>query len=315
LGNYCMTSASQQPSPPTYTPPSSTEIARRQDEPDALRPLYVQRKLYSKSKWFLALRMWGMGIIAIGAPVVAFKWPGTAVTVGAIAGGWLALGRLLFIKAEEHYTRQAAAVQEQFDTYTFDMPEIAVRPSLPTLEAISRIAGPDAELQAKATEQKLLAWYPIDTQDSGITAVAVSQRANASYSESLLKTTSRLWMWLVVIWSLVLVGISLKFGLSLGTFLLAVFLPLASPLIELFEYAKKIRVAAAERGSMSQEIEDKLRNNQVTGEELVIWQSRMYDLRITAPQIPNALYWWQRKKNEQAMHTAAQQLSDRRRRP
>jgi hypothetical protein len=300
---------------PSYTSPSARVIARRQNEQDALRLLFVLRKLYSKSKKFLAFRMWGMGAIAIAAPIIAFIWPGTQVAVGAVAGAWLVLGRIYFIVMEKRYTRQAAAVQELFDVYVFKMPEIAMRPQTPSLEEIASIAGPDSELQAKAAKENLLDWYPIDVQDSGVTAVAVSQRANASYSQSLLKVTSRLWVWLILGWTAILIIISIMLGLSLATFLLAVFLPLASPVIELFEYWKGIRIASAERGSMSQEIEDKLKNGGVTGEELVIWQARMYDLRVAMPQVPNMLYKLQRKANERAMKTAAKQLSDRRRRP
>lgn len=295
----------------TYTPPTAAAISRRQNRLDALRPLYAQRKLYSKSKRFLSFRMWGMGIIAIAAPIVAFVWPMLAVAVGAVAGAWLALGRAYFIVAEKRYTRQAAAVQELFDTYVFKMPAIAVRPETPSLEEIANIAGSDTELQAKAAQESLLDWYPIDNRDSGITAVAVSQRANVSYSQSLLKVTSRLWIWLILGWSAILVAISIMLGLSVATFLLAVFLPLASPIIELFEYWKGIHTASTERGSMSQEIEDKLKNNEVTGEELMVWQARMYDLRIAMPQVPNVLYKLQRKTNERAMKTAARQLSDR----
>jgi hypothetical protein len=311
-----MTSVGQQQSPPQpYTPPSASEIARRQNEDDALRPLYAQRKLYSKSKRYLAFRRWGMGAIAITAPLIALKWPPASLAVGAVAAGWLAIGRHIFIKLEDRYNRQGAAVQEQFDTYVFDMPEIAVRPELPSLEDISRIAGSDTELRAKARGESLLDWYPVDSQNTGLSTVAINQRANATYSEALLKVTSRLWMGLIVGWTITLCAISMAIGLSFTIFLLAVFLPLASPIIELFEYWRSIRLAASERGALGKEIEDKLKHGEVTGEELIIWQTRMYDLRVTMPQVPNLLYKWQRKTNERAMKTAAGQLSDRRRRP
>lgn len=310
-----MTSASQQPTPPSYTPPSAAEIARRQDEDDALRPLYAQRKLYSTSKRYLAFRRWGMGIIAILAPVIALRWPPASLAVGAVAAGWLTVGRHIFIKLEDRYNRQGAAVQEVFDTYVFDMPEIAVRPELPSLEEISRIAGPDSELRAKAVKENLLEWYPVDPQNTGLTTVAINQRANATYSETLLKITARLWMWLIIGWFITLCIFSAVIGLSFTMFLLAVFLPLTGPIIELFEYWRSIRLAASERGTLGKEIEDKLKHNQVTGEELIIWQTRMYDLRVAMPQVPNLLYKWQRKSNERAMKAAAAQLSDRRRRP
>src|SRR5687768_1647236 len=119
-----------------YEPPTAGEIALRQDTDAALRLLISQRKLYSKGKRFLALRMWGMGVIAIAAPLIAFIWPDAAVAGGAIAGAWLALGRTFFKQVEERHARQGAAVQELFDAYVFKMPNIALRPQTPPLEEI-----------------------------------------------------------------------------------------------------------------------------------------------------------------------------------
>src|SRR6185312_13826283 len=86
----------------SYTPPNSAEIARGQNEEDPLRLLLAQRLLYSKAKRWMALRLWGMGFIAIAAPVVALIWPSLSVAVGAIAGAWIFVGRTVFIVLERH---------------------------------------------------------------------------------------------------------------------------------------------------------------------------------------------------------------------
>ena len=48
-----------------YEPPASATIKERQNEPDALRLLIAQRRLYRKAKRWLGIRWIGMVIIGI----------------------------------------------------------------------------------------------------------------------------------------------------------------------------------------------------------------------------------------------------------
>jgi hypothetical protein len=48
------------------------------------------------------------------------------------------------------------------------------------------------------------------------------------------------------------------------------------------------------------------------GQDLLVWQERLFDLRRSAPVIPDFLYKLRRKANERAMHSAANQLNRRR---
>src|SRR4051794_18752516 len=102
-----------------YKPPGSKTMQRRQDEPDALRLLIAQRRLYSKAKRWLGLRWIGMLVIGVGAPVVSVLWSSLAVPSSAIAGVWLFLGRTFLLSRQTVMTAEAAAVQEQFDLHVF----------------------------------------------------------------------------------------------------------------------------------------------------------------------------------------------------
>src|SRR5690606_33171845 len=126
----------------------------------------------------------------IAAPVFAVAWPTSAVVAGAIAGSWLFVGRTLLLWAQGSLTARAASVQEQFDFYVFQMPDSANRSTLPTLEEIAGVAGPDDQILTTAKKEQLIDWYPIDTKDPGAVAVAIAQRANASYTDGLLRTTA-----------------------------------------------------------------------------------------------------------------------------
>ena len=296
-----------------YEPPASATIKERQNEPDALRLLIAQRRLYRKAKRWLGLRWIGMVIIGIAAPLVAVAWPMYAVVAGAVSGLWLFIGRTLLLWAQGSVTARAASLQEQFDFYVFQMPDSANRSTMPTLEEICDVAGPDNLITATAAKEKLIDWYPIDTRNTGAAAVAIAQRANASYTDRLLRTTAIVWAVASAVWTLALIVLSVIINLSLPTFLLGVMLPVLPAFLDVVQFVNSVWRSAAERRALSDGIEKRLNDdaNSVEGQDLLVWQERLFDLRRSAPEIPDFLYMIRRKVNERAMHSASNQLSRR----
>ncbi|MCF4123037.1 S-4TM family putative pore-forming effector [Antribacter sp. KLBMP9083] len=297
-----------------YTPPASgATLLRRQDELDALRLLIAQKRLYSRAKRWVAIRWFGMLVIGLAAPIVAVIWPESSVIVGSIAGAWLFLGRTLLMHVQKRSTEQAAAVQEQFDFYVYEMPSGTPRPKLPSLEDISLAAGPDAELMAVAGQEKMLGWYVVAKDDTGEVAVAIAQRSNAAYSYRLLRFTGIIWSVVAVIWAGVLTAICIVTGLTLATFLLGVVLPLLPAFLDVTEYIVGIVRSAKDREALYREIESRIGNKDepITGENLRVWQEALFELRRDTPTVPDFIYKLQRQKNEVAMSAAAAQLSKR----
>ena len=50
------------------------------------------------------------------------------------------------------------------------------------------------------------------------------------------------------------------------------------------------------------------RDNPLNDEDLLVWQERLYSLRRSAPLVPDLIYARTRRKNEQAMNSAAAEL-------
>ncbi|WP_067872540.1 S-4TM family putative pore-forming effector [Agromyces aureus] len=297
-----------------YTPPASgATLLRRQENVDALRLLIAQKRLYSRAKRWVAIRWFGMLVIGLAAPIVAVVWPQSSVVVASIAGAWLFLGRTLLMRAQKESTEQAAAVQEQFDFYVYEMPSGTPRPKLPSLEDISLAAGPEGELVAVAEQEKMLAWYVVAEDDPGEVAVAIAQRSNAAYSYRLLRSTGVIWSIIAVIWASVLIAICIITGLSLVTFLLGVVLPLLPAFLDVTEYIIGIVRSARDREALYREIETRIGSNDepITGESLRVWQESLFELRRDTPTVPDFIYRLQRRKNEAAMSAAASQLSKR----
>ena len=297
-----------------YTPPATgATLLRRQDESDALRLLIAQKRLYSRTKRWVAIRWFGMLVIGLAAPVVAVIWPQSSVMVGSIAGAWIFLGRTLLMHAQKKSTERAAAVQEQFDFYVYEMPPGTPRPKLPSLEDISVAAGPDDQLIAVAEKEAMLGWYVVAHDDPGEVAVAIAQRSNAAYSYRLLRFTGIIWSIVAVLWAAVLTTLCIASGLTLVIFLLGVVMPLLPAFLDVTEYIVGIVRSARDREALYREIESRIGNKDepITGENLRVWQESLFELRRDTPIVLDFIYRLQRRKNETAMSTAAAQLSKR----
>jgi len=102
-----------------------------QNDSESLQYLVAQRRLYTRAKYVLGLRLAGMFIIAIAFPIVGFLWPKYAVACGAIAGLWVFAGRTILLVAQRGIIDRASAVQDRFDHHVFGMPDTAEREKLP----------------------------------------------------------------------------------------------------------------------------------------------------------------------------------------
>ncbi|MEL5990721.1 S-4TM family putative pore-forming effector [Microbacterium phosphatis] len=283
-----------------------------QNQPRSLQLLLAQRRMYSVAKRWQTIRWWGVLVIGVSAPVLAVFFPTTAVLVGAIAGLWLFAGRTVLAWAESDKMSRAAAVQELFDQTVFGMPRSITRSELPSPEDIARIAGAGAELTLDARREKLLDWYPIELTNSGARAVGIAQRANAAYSDRLLRATVTLWVAAAGIWVSIVIVASLIVHMDLATFLLGVFLPVLPAALDAFEYIRSIARAAKDRADLANTIAGRLEPGEnIEPYELLVWQERLYDLRRTTPQVPDWLYRLLRDKNEKAMHDVAAQFASR----
>lgn len=296
---------------PEYAPPTSAWILERQDDNHALRLLIAQRRLYSKAKRWQGLRWTGLMVLGLAAPVVSVLIPSFAVVAGAAAGLWIFLGRTWITAREVALMTQAAAVQEEFDQYVFRMPTTIERSARPSREDIAKLAGDDAQLRNVATKEKLFEWYKIEAQVDGAVSIAISQRANAAYTDRLIRTAVIVWSVTAGIWVVALILWSTSTGISLTTFLLGVLLPVLPGALDVFEYLGSTRRAARDRADLADTIGNRIAevpNKPIDGQELLVWQTHLYDLRRTTPQVPDWLYKMTREKNEAAMESVARQL-------
>lgn len=297
---------------PEYVPPSTGELKERQTQVPALRLLLAQRKLYSRAKRWLAIRWIGLAMIGLIAPVVSLLRPDYAVAMGAVAGSWIFVTRTVVSSMQLRETQRAAAVQEQFDRSLFGMPGGTERSAAPSLEDIAALIGSAETVLHDAAAEDLVGdsgWYPIVLTESPERAIAICQRANASYADRLLRTTARLWVSILAVWIVAFIVLAIASGMELSTFLLGIFLPLLPAFLDVSQFVTGIRTAARERADLAHAIEERLSEREVGPGDLLVWQEQLYALRRTTPQVPDLIYRLLRRRNEAAMQSAADTLS------
>lgn len=293
-----------------YEPPSSAAILQKQDELPALRLLLAQRRLYTRAKRWQSIRWFGIMVLGIGAPFASLVFPPAAVIAGAVAGVWLFLGRNVLTWLESRDMTRAAAIQEQLDQHLFQMPASIRRAERPSPEDIADLVGDESRLAENIDRGKLRNWYSIDPSTPGAISVAISQRSNAAYTDRLIRTAVGVWATAGTVWIVTLLVWSSLTGVTLASFLLGIALPVLPAFMDVTEYVLSTWRAAQDRADLARSIDARIDAGTplIEGQELLVWQERLFDLRRTTPQVPNWLYKMTRKRNERAMNAAARAL-------
>lgn len=290
----------------TYLPPTAHQIANAQNTDSNLRVLLAQRKLYSTAKIWSSIRGFGVGIVAIAAPILTAIWEEAALPMATVAASWFALNRLLFTHIEQRYVERAASAQEQFDTAIFGMPAIAVREPRLVPEELRRLTSGRTRRNQRYSDESLKNWYPVRTDVDGGTAIAISQRANLVYSQTLLARNANLWAAILIAWFLVAFIIGIASNFSLLTFLLVVALPTLPPFLDAVDEWLRIRTARKQRRTIANEIQDSIsEDTPVSPDYLLTWQSQLFALRRDSPLVPDWLYWMLRSRTEDEMTEGA----------
>ncbi|WP_182488377.1 S-4TM family putative pore-forming effector [Micrococcus aloeverae] len=297
----------------SYSPPRSTDIAEAQNSDANLRLLVTQRRLYSCAKTWSMVRGIGVGVVAIAAPILTGVVPQAAVAVAAVAAVWFALNRLFFSFLERYFATRGATAQEQFDTSIFGMPTIAVRNPRLMPEEIRRLTGDRVRRKKAYSDENLRNWYPIRTDVDGTLAIAISQRANLAYAQTLLGRNAALWLVLLIVWAVIAVFIGVARSFDLLTFLLVVAVPTLPPLLDAVDEALRVRAAGKERRALANQIEDAITTASETPilpEQLLAWQAQLFALRRDSPLVPDWLYWLLRPRTEDEMNDGAKTIAD-----
>lgn len=281
--------------------------AQRQNSEGALRLLLAQSRLHTRAKRWLAVRTSGMLVLGLGGPLVSLLWPESAAIVGAITAGWVFLTRVVTDPLQRRLVTKATSIQDSFDRRVFRLPAPSDR-SLPSDEDIATLTRDLAAVMNAKQGARLRNWYPFQQGVPERVNIAIAQRANATYSDRLLRVVDRTWWALLITWLVGLMIVGLVLDVTLGSFMLGLALPVLPAVLDVTEYGKELRIARSQREALRHEIEGAIREDSISIEKLEGWQARTLISRRTSPQVPDIIYRLFREKNEDAMNYAARSL-------
>lgn len=294
---------------PSEPPPTAAEILCRQNEPRALELLLAQRRMYSRAKRWNHIRVFGIVIIALGAPIITVTVSSSAEIVGAVAGGWIFLARTIFLAMERRWSFPAANIQDAFDVFVFSIPS---NPAVaPEPEHIADIIKDD-DVSEHAAKEHLLDWYSLDPVLPEVPAIAIAQQSNLAYSQRLLERHASVWLAIGISWACIAVAIGICVSLSLADFLLGIVLPVLPAVLDAYDLWRNARSAARDRSRLADALAARIRawpSHSILSEDLRSWQDQIYRLRREHPLIPDFLYRHTRASNERAMSARSRELT------
>lgn len=261
-------------------------------------------------RWHLA-KILGTVVLAAAAPAVTFWFPEAADGVAAAAGAWVLVGRTVLAIAEQRQIRQAVTVQEQFDTDLFELPWNA------------SLAGPKAAAEDIADgarhvpdDSRLRDWYAPTSGAPWPLDVLLCQRSSAVWGRRVHYDYGITVATLGGGWFLAGIIMGLAAHLTLGGYLISLFLPSQPAFLDAIELSRSHLRQSADKQAIEQQA-DALwekgcrKPTSVTAADCRTIQDQAYRLRSGGPRVAQWFYRLRRGRDQQAMEAAVSHLLDR----
>jgi SMODS-associating 4TM effector domain len=292
------------PAQPPVALGQPAHITQRQDEPLHLQRLLAYSHLYRTAQWWRRVRALGTFVLATAAPIIALLIPATSDTIAAISAGWLVAGRTILSWLEERGTRQAAQIQELYDTGLFYLPwntALAGRP--PNPEDIA-----DAARHIK-DDSPYRHWYSINLGDTAWPGdVLLCQRQSVVWGRRDHHAYGTLILIIGIAWLAAGILLAIIRDLTLAAYLIKIFLPSSPAFLDTAELAHAHWRHSAAREEVEHHIDDLWTTHKAEPSTIRIAQCReiqdaSYLLRRDGPRVGAAFY--RLRKKTSAASTAA----------
>ncbi len=289
---------------------SRSSIGIRQNTPGMLRLLRAYSWHYRQAKRWHLLKICGTLLLAAAAPAVTFWVPGAADGVAAAAGAWVLAGRTVLSLAEQRQIQAGVTMQEQFDVDLFE------------LDWNTSLAGPKAAAEDIADaarhitdDRGLRDWYASTGNAPWPMDVLLCQRSSAVWGRRAHYAYGLTVAMLGSAWFLAGIIMGLVAHLSLGGYLIKLFLPSQPAFLDTIDLARSHLRQSADKQTIELQA-DALWDQgcrtpgSVTSADCRAIQDQAYRLRRRGPRVAQWFYRSRRGRDQQAMEAAASQLLD-----
>ena len=284
-------------------------IGRAQDEDRNLRRQQAKAHFYAVANWWHFSGSALAIALALVSPVVLLQRPSEGPLLGAVAGVWVFVSRLLFEPVKQRYQLKGAAAQELFDCDVLAFPWNATLVREPADEEIRKASG--SFPQADDLERHR-SWYPTKVDLAWPESVLTCQRSNAVWAR---RQHHAYGIFLLVVsgmWGVAGIVLAIVHNTSLAEYLTTVALPSLPAVLDATELAKKHFLASGRRQHLEDETDRLLDNvGGVSTDDLREIQDEIFELRRDAPPVAGWFYRILAKSYEQDMTYAAEQRAGR----
>ncbi|MBZ6229360.1 S-4TM family putative pore-forming effector [Streptomyces olivaceus] len=284
-------------------PQSTTPaIAEAQNSVRSLRLLAAQRRLYADAKLIHNVRLAVVIFSGFIGVALALYFPLARAPIGFGSAAVLLLISIVGSARERRKSKEAAGVQEEFDTEIFKLPWNSVLADRPTnglvVEAAHRHKGDGLENWYSDTESLA---RPLD--------VLVCQRSNLAWGVSNHRRWAATVMAAIIAWMAGIIAICYFLDLSFASSIFAVVTPLLPTFREYIEMWRSNIESVLSKEKAESKISD-------------IWESAMKSRRVPSivkcrevqdricairqvnPIIPDWFYWAFRERGEKVMRVS-----------
>lgn len=285
---------------------SPTPISVAQNTERAQRMLAAQSRLYTDAKHIHDTRVFTVVVLAAASIIAALAFPEARAAVGTVGGTITFLWSLFGGASEKRCRKQAAYVQEEFDTYVFGLPWNPIAADHPSPLLI-------AEAAARYRGNRTKDWYPDTESVERPLDILICQRSNLGWGASVHRLYAALITGFLVV--LVFAGVSVWLigDLAATDALTALVVPLLGPVRELIEMIRSNRDSADTKtkaeGKLHSLWERALQpGGQVTVVDCRALQDQILSIRQSNAHVPDWLDNLRRTRNETLMQQTAAHL-------
>jgi hypothetical protein len=266
-------------------------INKLQNTNHCIELLAAQRIRYREAKKYRTIRTAGSFGMTIIAPLVILLFLELKITLGIAGGIWTIVAFLLSAR-ESNMVSEAATIQEEFDTQTFDLEWNNIQTGA---KVSNEIIHSSASNYTDKTD--LHDWYGDLEGINNNLSILICQRSNLVWDWRLRKQFA----WTIIIALLLLFGLGLGLSLylkhSLQTYLIGILLPSASALILGVKEVKEHFDSVKSKEGLEKKINSIWEKSMTTlisptKSELRQVQDKIYQLRTNTALIPD---WWYNK--------------------
>ncbi|TWF81860.1 hypothetical protein FHX44_117805 [Pseudonocardia hierapolitana] len=283
-----------------------TPIAVAQNSEYSTRLLAAQARLYTDAKNVHDVRVTIVLILSTVTIIAALMLPAIRPLIGATGGIAALLWSAVASDRERRRRREAAFVQEEFDTHVFNLPwnDLAADHPSPTL-----IAEAAARYRGNRTQD----WYPDTKNVVRPLDVLICQRSNLGWGSSMHRYYAACLTGALLLLVVGAAAVSLVFHMSVVDMLTAVLVPLLAPLRELIEMIKANRDSGETKAKLEAKVlslwSQGMRGpNLPTVSDCRAVQDRILGIRQSNAHVPDWLDSLRRNRTESIMQQSAAHL-------